>query len=123
MARPMNVLLVEDEDLLRELVLECLEAAGHVVQAYPSPELALRRASEQSFDLLITDLAMPGLTGTELAERVRIAQPRCRVIFMSGFIEKPPRGGSGVFLRKPFTPLELSRAVDEALGGKPTPGG
>jgi len=117
-----NVLLVEDEDLLRELVLECLETAGHVVQAFPSPELALRRSSEQSFDLLITDLVMPGLSGAELADRVRLAQPRCRVIFMSGFTEKPPRVGSGVFLRKPFTPLELSRAVDEALGGPPTPG-
>jgi CheY-like chemotaxis protein len=117
----MNVLLVEDEDLLRELVLECLETAGHVVQAFPSPELALRRSSGQSFDLLITDLVMPGLSGAELADRVRLAQPRCRVIFMSGFTDKPPHAGSGVFLRKPFTPLELSRAVDEALGETPTP--
>ena len=74
-------------------------------------------AEDRPFDLLLTDVVMPGMTGIELARRLLVLDPGLRVLFMSGYAEDMARSTSlpGPFLAKPFTPDALVRAVDEAL--------
>jgi CheY-like chemotaxis protein len=113
-----KIVVAEDEELLRELVHECLEAAGHSVTVCASGEEALRACAAERFDLLITDLALPGLRGQELAQEALARQPQLKVVFMSGFVEQPlsdPPAGA-VFLRKPFTPLDLLGALARVFG-------
>jgi two-component system, cell cycle sensor histidine kinase and response regulator CckA len=112
------VLLVEDDDAVRALVRLVLEQAGLRVLPVADPEEALRvlAGHAEPVNLLVTDLAMVGLNGRELAERVRAARPSVRVLFMSGhapdetFLETV-RAEHADFLHKPFAPRELTEVV------------
>jgi two-component system cell cycle sensor histidine kinase/response regulator CckA len=120
-----SVLLVEDEDRLRKFARYTLESQGYVVTDAGGGEAALAALRpDRKFDLLVTDLMMPGIDGRELATRVRAARPDIAVVFISGYVPDHRRveGLPGaVFLPKPFTPLDLVRAVERAAGraGKP----
>jgi two-component system, cell cycle sensor histidine kinase and response regulator CckA len=117
-----TILLVEDADPLREMIQEILEAAGYTVLASADPEEALRQlgATEVPVHLLLTDVVMPRMSGTELARNVRIARTRIRVLFMSGYTDEA-LGLQGVldagtqFIQKPFTTDALLGKVREAL--------
>jgi PAS domain S-box-containing protein len=114
-----TVLLVEDEDPVRELVSRVLEDVGYVVLSAPRPSEAQRLVATESIDLLLTDVVMPEMSGYDLATRVRLAQPDARVLFMSGYAHKALGEASelpqGELLRKPFSPEELTRAVRAVL--------
>ncbi len=117
-----TVLLAEDDLAVRELVLRILAPLGYavIVAGNASEALTLAAESEQSIDLLITDVVMPDLRGPALATRLRSGQADLRVLLMSGYAEDGllTRGelDSGVaFLAKPFTAAELARRVHEAL--------
>lgn len=115
------VLVVEDDDAVRSYVLHVLEQAGMHVLSATDPEQALRILAAQSgpVDLLITDLMMPGLSGRQLADRVRAARPGVRVLFMSGYdADNSPDAldENADFLHKPFIPRELTERVQRALG-------
>jgi two-component system cell cycle sensor histidine kinase/response regulator CckA len=119
-ARPGDcVLLVEDEDAVRNLARIVLEGQGYRVTEAPDGETALRMiAPGRRFDVLVTDLTMPGIDGRELALQLRTVSPDLRVVFMSGYV--PEEGHLEVvvdasFLPKPFTPADLVRAVNKAL--------
>jgi PAS domain S-box-containing protein len=115
------VLLVEDDPAVREFARRSLEAAGHRVLAASEAEQA-QRASErwgERIDVLVTDLVMPGIHGTELADRIIANRPDIGVVFVSGYDEAAVGRGSeiaavGDFLPKPFTVDALRRAVDKA---------
>jgi two-component system cell cycle sensor histidine kinase/response regulator CckA len=115
------VLLVEDDSAVREFARRTLEAAGHRVLAASEAEQA-QRASErwgERIDVLVTDLVMPGIHGTELAARIIAQRPDIGVVFVSGYDEAAVGRGSqialvGDFLSKPFTVDALRRAVDRA---------
>ncbi len=121
-----TILVVEDEAAVRGVAVRCLEGAGYRVIAADGGELALRLAAHApAIDLLLTDVVMPGMGGTELAERLRAARPGLRVLFMSGFSGSlpealAPTGGS--LLTKPFTPAVLLARVAEAIGVSPPAG-
>jgi len=114
-----TILLVEDEPSVRELARRVLEGLGYRVLAAGSGEQALRLAAGGTHvDLLLTDLVMPGMSGWELV--ARLVAPRPRTLFMSGHDEKVVAlAGAGLaterVLHKPFTRLELGRAVRAAL--------
>jgi PAS domain S-box-containing protein len=116
-----RVLLVDDEPGVRTVAARALARAGHelVVAASGLEALDLLDA-EQPIDLLITDLAMPGMNGLELAERVHERHPELPVLYISGYADQVlaavrPTDGSFEVLEKPFTPAELTERVARAL--------
>jgi PAS domain S-box-containing protein len=113
-----RILLIEDDELILSLSSQVLSRNGYEVQVARDPAAALALAEEQPFDLLATDVVMPGMTGIELARRIHERQPTLPVFYMSGYAEQAAgRGGPRVagFLAKPFTPDDLLHAVEEAL--------
>jgi PAS domain S-box-containing protein len=116
------VLLVEDEQSLREVGKELLEELGHtVIEASGGDEaLDLCRARQGAIDILLTDVVMPTMNGRDLAEKVRELKPEIRVIYMSGYTAKAieNRGilEAGIpFLQKPFTLASLHDKITEVL--------
>ncbi len=119
-----NVLVVEDDELVRNLVTVALKTIGYTPVIAESPAQALEVcASEAGSDirLVLTDVVMPGMNGMELRRRICEVRPGMRVLFMSGYtsnvIVKHGILKPGVhFIQKPFTVDELSRRIDEVLG-------
>lgn len=126
-ARGSTILLVEDEPSLREMVERILERAGHQVILAESSPHALRLAREGGrFDLVLTDVVMPEMSGPELAARLSEHDPSLPVLFMSGYPDRIDQEGTldpdAPFLAKPFTPDGLIEAVRRVLDGKPRAG-
>jgi signal transduction histidine kinase/CheY-like chemotaxis protein len=120
------VLVVEDDPAVRALIRRTLDAAGYAVLEAPGPEQALAVATRaDGFDLLLTDVVMPGMSGKDLAARLLASRPGLRVVFVSGYTEDAAvRSGTlppgQVFLEKPFTGPAIAAAVRAALeGGAP----
>jgi PAS domain S-box-containing protein len=117
-----SILLVEDADPLRKLAQRFLEAGGFRVLSAPSGEDALEVAAHYpgTFDLLLTDVVMPGMNGRSLAEQLSRRQPGIKVLYMSGYTDSFI-AGHGVLeaglhiLHKPFTEETLVRKVREVL--------
>jgi two-component system, cell cycle sensor histidine kinase and response regulator CckA len=118
-----TVLLVEDEESVRQLVRETLESKGYKVLEADNGEAALQIVSEYSgkIDMLITDVVMPGMSGRELSARLCSSYPQTKVLYLSGYTEDAIVHEGVVdpdtaFLQKPFTLQMLSRKVREVLG-------
>jgi CheY-like chemotaxis protein len=117
-----TVLLVEDEDMIRDLVRHLLESHGYTVIAASKGEEAVDLAERHvgSIDLLVTDVVMPGMSGRELADRLGRSRANLRVLYMSGYTYNEI-GRHGVlasdiaFIQKPFSPDGLMRKVREVL--------
>ena len=111
-----TILVVDDESGIRELVRKILRREGYRVLEAASGEEALKAARGQPIDLLVTDMTMPGISGSELARRMQESAPRLRVLYISGYTpdEAVQRGSN--FLPKPFNIETLLRKVREALG-------
>ncbi|MDP6460707.1 MAG: response regulator, partial [Gemmatimonadota bacterium] len=125
-----TVLLVEDEEAVRSLVRSVLARSGYRVLAAASAEEGLQICGEHGgpIHLLLTDVVMPGQSGPEMAKALADLRPETRVLYMSGYTEerlgRSGAGGQGTaFLRKPFTPAELTltvrRVLDAAAPGAP----
>ncbi|MGH7276736.1 MAG: ATP-binding protein [Candidatus Rokuibacteriota bacterium] len=117
-----TLLIVEDQNDLRELAREILTAAGYRVLAASDPGegLALATRHDGPLHLLLTDVVMPQMSGRALAERVTAAHPEIKVLYMSGYTDDAivHRGvleESTVLLQKPFTPDVLAGKVREVL--------
>lgn len=118
-----TVLLVEDEESVRQLVRETLQAKGYRVVEADNGEagLAAVDAHTGDIDLLITDVVMPGMSGRELAEKLQAIRPGTKVLYLSGYTEDTIISEGALekgtaFLQKPFTLQTLSRKVREVLG-------
>ena len=112
---PATVLVVEDEDVVRRLVTQVLEQAGYdVVEAADGTE-AIAVAAVRPIDLLLTDMTMPGLTGREVAERVRATHPELKVVYMSGYADGAALEHGVEVLEKPFTFDVLTEKVGRVL--------
>ncbi len=110
-----RILLVEDEDTVRQFTAAVLIRLGYVVLAEQSPNAALSKPPSE-YDALVTDVVMPGLNGAELARRLRDTRPDLPVLFISGYshgvAELPTNPGSAL-LAKPFTAVALGQAIRE----------
>jgi signal transduction histidine kinase/CheY-like chemotaxis protein len=111
--RACTVLLVEDDPLVMSGTAAMLEDLGHTVVEASSAEKALQiLRANTSIDLVVTDHAMPGMTGLELAEQIRREWPAMPILLASGHAEVPERTGLAVpRLTKPFRQDELEHAV------------
>jgi CheY-like chemotaxis protein len=118
-----RIVLAEDNPYLRCMIREILQRLGYLVETYASGVDALEALSkdDRPVELLLTDFDMPGLTGYELARRLRMRWPRARVLLTSGTPEEdlspqvkpadwPP------FISKPFTSAALGSKLREVLG-------
>jgi CheY-like chemotaxis protein len=117
-----SVLLVEDEDAVREVVLRILTRSGYRVRQVGNPVEALRifTGGVDQFDVLLTDIVMPGMSGTQLARRLREIKPELPVLFMSGYTAGPAPGGQelptdGTLLHKPFDRQTLLGTLHRVL--------
>jgi CheY-like chemotaxis protein len=117
-----TILLAEDDDALRGLAVRILERAGYRVLAAESGGCALETSDgyEGTVDLLLTDIVMPGISGIDLAERVRESRPETPVLFMSGYLDEQLHGDgrmdpSSDLLLKPFHGPELLDRIRKRL--------
>ncbi len=117
-----TILLVEDEETVRDLVREILTGSGYNVLEADSGDAALEMCAAYSepVHLLLTDVIMPRMGGVELSDRLRALVPDIKMLFMSGYTDDSimDRGlleSKEAFIEKPFSPDELARKVRETL--------
>jgi two-component system, cell cycle sensor histidine kinase and response regulator CckA len=116
-----TVLVVEDEDAVRRLIVDLLQDSGYdVLEAANAEEaMAIGAGYAGAIHLLLTDMVMPGMNGRKLAEGLRNLHPESKVLLVSGYSESlvsaDPLDKSIRYLQKPFTPEHLTRVVNEAI--------
>ena len=117
-----TVLLVEDEAAVRDMAQTALESFGYRVLAAANAEDAWQTVATQhgNIDLLLTDVIMPGVSGAELAERVRREYPAIAVVFMSGYtsdavLHQGVQAGEANFVQKPFNTAALATKLRQVL--------
>ncbi|HEV2675195.1 MAG TPA: PAS domain S-box protein [Aliidongia sp.] len=115
--RPLDILLVDDDPLIVINTSAMLEELGHRVREAVSGDQALEILDHAPpFDLVITDQAMPGMTGWQLSEEIRSRWPGLRVILATGYAELAPGAGTGLLrLSKPFSQRDLTDAIAGAM--------
>jgi two-component system, cell cycle sensor histidine kinase and response regulator CckA len=118
-----TVLLVEDEAIVRDMMVIVLERRGYRVVAVSSGEAALEvlASIDATIDVLLTDVVMPGMDGLELFERLATIRPALPAVFMSGYtamtLQRRPIPDGAEVLEKPFTAARLDETIRAALGG------
>lgn len=116
MAAPLTLLLVEDHDALRELLVEHLQAAGHQVLAAPGAEAVDELFPQRRVDLYLLDLNLPGEDGLSLARRLRAAEPQVGIVMLTARDRLRDRvqgyaDGADVYLPKPVEVEELDAVI------------
>jgi PAS domain S-box-containing protein len=115
-----RILLVEDDPGVRELLVDILRGHDYDVTPANSAEEALERARDHSFDLLLSDVDLPGMNGARLARTLRERQPDLRMVLMSGYPDDGTIDGElterPMFLRKPFGSAFLLAQISSVLG-------
>ena len=115
-----KILLAEDESAVSEFVNRALAHAGHEVVAVPDGLAAVAALAAGRFDLLLSDIVMPGLDGIALALKAGKDHPQLKILLMSGYASERQRAHNLEALAhrvvaKPFTLAEIIAAVDETL--------
>ncbi|MBF8652836.1 sigma-54-dependent Fis family transcriptional regulator [Pseudomonas putida] len=120
-----NVLLVEDDRVLREALADTLDLGGFAFKAVDSAEQALKVVHEEPFNLVISDVNMPGMDGHQLLAQLRRQQPHLPVLLMTAHaaVERAVeaiRQGAVDYLVKPFEPKALLKLVQRHAAGRVT---
>ena len=116
----LRLLLVEDEASLRMLAVKVLSNRGYQVTSAENGQQAWEALQSEDFDLLVTDVQMPKMTGNELVKKVLESKPQLPVLMMSGYNPEGQVPNTVLFLSKPFTPHQLVEKV-AALHLNPLP--
>jgi len=114
-----KILIVDDEPMMRNLLLKILESEGYKITLAASALEALDRLDEDKFDLMLSDVKMPGMNGFELLEEVKKKWNDMAVIVMTGYgdaftIKEALLKGADEYLSKPFKSHEVSLIVERA---------
>ena len=123
-AEPLRVLIVDDEELVLKFVERVLRQAGYTTAtAAGGPEALATAAQLETFDVLVTDVMMPEMTGDELARRIRLQTPGIKVLYLTGFSdrlfkEKVTLWADEAFLDKPCSVKGLLQAVSLLMYGR-----
>jgi two-component system, cell cycle sensor histidine kinase and response regulator CckA len=115
-----TIMVVEDDERVRDLVRIMLEGAGYDVRMAEDPTDAERACARGGIDLVLTDVVMPGVSGQALAERIAAVSPSTRILFMSGYSDEAVFHNGIIradadFIEKPFSSRTLTRKVRETL--------
>lgn len=115
-----QILIVEDDEAMREFLAQAISRSGYYVEAVPDGTEALRRVEDGNFDLLLTDIRMPGLDGLELARQARRRVPGLGVLLVTAYVQDAlgatDLDGAGIdVLSKPFNLNELIDRVETIL--------
>jgi CheY-like chemotaxis protein len=120
-----SILVVEDDETVRTLVVAMLTALGYTVLRADSPDDALRLCADPAvrIDLLLTDMVLPHTDGTAIAQQAALHRPTLKVLFMSGYTEhavlrRHALNQHTAFLQKPFTQSMLANKVRETLDAR-----
>ena len=115
-----KILLAEDDDSLRRFLAKALERAGYEVVSCPDGEAALEALDQGPFDLLLTDIVMPGVDGIEVARQAAAREPGQRIMFITGFAavalsagDRAPAGAK--VLAKPVHLREIVAEVERMI--------
>jgi two-component system cell cycle sensor histidine kinase/response regulator CckA len=116
-----KILLVEDEDMVRAVADRALTRAGYQVTACPDGEAGLAAiANGGTFDIVVSDVVMPGMDGPAMARAIRRVQPGLPILFMSGYAEEQLRRDIDIadmhFIAKPFSVQQIADKVGAVLG-------
>ena len=120
-----RILVIDDEEIVRRAVVAVLRMAGHDVVEASDGETGIRLIQQHPFDLIITDIRLPGLDGAEVIKALRRVRPESRVIAIGGGDAGTASGleafarqlGADRVLHKPFAGQDLKDAVSGLLGG------
>jgi CheY-like chemotaxis protein len=116
--RRAKILVLDDDDDVRTVTRDSIKELGYEVVALGDPREALNRLAKECFDLLITDVAMPGMTGVEVARHVRADGNALPIVFSSGYADVQSFGeelSDEVVLKKPFRLTDISARIEAAL--------
>ncbi|HML15859.1 MAG TPA: response regulator [Bryobacteraceae bacterium] len=111
-----RLLLVDDEPALTDLLKKYLERLGYEVDARSDAEQALEQyeRNPDGYALVLTDLSLPGMSGEQMIERMRLRNPKLRAIISSGYPYQPRSRLVG-YLQKPFLPKMLADLIEKML--------
>ncbi len=118
-----RILVIDDEAVIREGVKRILERSGMNVATSSGGRAALASMQETDFDLVVTDLKMPGMNGIEVLKAIKVLQPEVPVIIITGYSTvdtavEAMKNGAFDYIAKPFTPEQLTEKVAKALAQK-----
>lgn len=116
-----KILVVDDEQFVRDLLVKILARKGHVVRGAADAETAIDLLGREPFDLVLTDVVMPGIDGFELLRRIKGAWPGIKVVVLTGYARRQSISdfllyGADEYLAKPFQVHELLAAVERVTG-------
>lgn len=116
-----KILIVDDEPFVRDLLEKVLRRSGHEVVAIATADEALAALEAGRFDLVLTDVVMPGMDGFDLLRRVKNSHPNIKVIVLTGYARMQSISdfllyGADDYLAKPFQVHELVAAVERVVG-------
>lgn len=122
-----SILLADDNQELRDLLIEALVEAGHTVTGCADGTDAIHRLDDRSYDVVITDVLMPGADGAEVMSALRRQRNRPRLVVMSGggridpanYLKMARALGADEVMQKPFTPSRLIEVVARLLALPP----
>ncbi|WP_078555080.1 response regulator transcription factor [Bacillus alkalicellulosilyticus] len=119
-----RLLLAEDEDVLRMLIMDTLEDEGYAIDEASDGLQALAAIQENEYDLILLDYMMPGMSGIEVIEKVREMEEKnhVKILMLTAKSQKKDEeavieAGADYFLAKPFSPLKLAELVEDILHG------
>ena len=117
---PANILVVDDEEAVRRVLLRGLSSKGYEVREVASADEALQVLSTANIDLVLTDIRMPGMDGLELLQRAKASAPELAVIMITGFASvdsaaEAMRSGARDYLTKPFNLDEVILRIERVL--------
>jgi len=116
-----RILVVDDESYVRDLLMRVLTRRGHAVDVAADGESALELMTEHQYDLVLTDVVMPGIDGFDLLRRVKATYPGVTVIVLTGYARKQSISdfllyGADEYLSKPFQVQALLDSVERVVG-------
>lgn len=117
-----RILFIDDQQTIREIFCEILSKKGYVIELSTDSEEGLRKFSENSYDIVYTDLSMPGKSGLEVASEIKGKSPETVIILITGWVleqemnsQQLKENGVDLVITKPFRVNEIHESIEKAM--------